>query len=164
MFAHPVITRGELEYLGPGHFVKTTTEPFHERAEIANGAVTTTRGNGTAKHFPLDRIPALRPFLDGFGALLGGDAAALARDFELELRGDEQRWQLQLHPRDDDLGRRITSITVNGRNREPVCFTTREADGDESVLLTGPLAGQALPPRPSPGALAMRCAGGDAPR
>jgi len=49
-----------------------------------------------------------------FLAVLGGDYQGLARDFNLTLTGDAQRWQLRLVPRSRLLGKIFESIEIHG--------------------------------------------------
>ncbi len=155
----PLILRGEMQYLGPGRLAKRVDTPYHERTTVEDGSATLQRGERPVRRLELAQVPELDTFLRGFSALLGGDAAALSRDFTLRASGDAARWQLELTPRDARLARRIASIRVDGAGSEPSCFRTREADGDESVLLVGPLAATPLPVRVSPQRLDALCRG-----
>ncbi len=144
----PLILRGELEYLGPGQLGKRVDSPYREQTTVANGEASVRRGDRAPRTFSLNQAPELEGFLRGFAALLGGDAATLARDFELVVRGDVANWQLTLKPRDPRLARRIRAIEVDGGGTTPRCFRTQEADEDISVLLVDTLAKVALPIRP----------------
>lgn len=159
----PLVARGELEYRGPGDLGKRVESPYHEDTRIAAGQVTVRRGERAPRQFALGQIPELEGFLRGFGALLGGDAVALQRDFTLGARGDTAHWRLELTPRDPRLARRVSVIEVDGSGDTPLCFRTREADGDIGVLLVEQLAAVKLPPRPAPAQLENLCRGGKAP-
>lgn len=145
----PLISRGELEYRGPGELTRQVTAPQQELTTIEGSRVTIERIGREPRHFDLQRAPEMEGFLRGFGALLGGDADALATDFRLSSTGNESWWRLQLKPRDIRLARRIASIEVDGSGNEPRCFRTNDADGDVSVMLVGELAEIPLPTRPS---------------
>lgn len=159
----PLIARGELEYLGPGQLGKRVDTPYREDTRIAGGEVTVQRGKRAPRRFSLSQIPELEGFLRGFGALLGGDAAALEKDFTLAASGNPAHWRLELTPRDPRLARRVSAIEVDGSGDTPLCFRTREADGDVGVLLVERLATVKLPPRPAPAQLENLCRGGKAP-
>jgi len=145
----PLILRGEMDYLGPGKLAKRVDAPYREQTSVENGTATMQRGDKPGRSLSLAQIPELESFLRGFSALLGGDAAALARDFTLEASGSDARWQIVLKPRDTRLARRVESIRVDGAGNEPTCFRTHEADGDDSALLVGALAETVLPTRVS---------------
>jgi hypothetical protein len=155
----PLILRGELEYLGPGKLGKRVDTPYHEQVTIADGEATVRRGDRAARTFSLGQAPELEGFLRGFTALLGGDAAALARDFDLGASGTAAGWQLTLKPRDARLAHRMAAIEVVGSQRTPLCFRTHEADGDVSVLLVDKLADVKLPARPSQPLVDAMCRG-----
>lgn len=66
-------------------------------------------------------------------AMLGGDLKALAEDFELELRGDAQAWELVLTPRSRLLAQIFARIQLNGgATVEQVLL--EEAQGDRTRL------------------------------
>lgn len=155
----PLISRGELEYRGPGELARQVTEPHNELTTIEGSHVTMERAGREPRHFDLQRAPEMEGFLRGFGALLGGDAEALATDFTLSSSGTDSSWRLQLKPRDVRLARRIASIEVDGSGDEPRCFRTNDADGDVSVMLVGELAQIALPTRPAAARVDGYCRG-----
>jgi hypothetical protein len=155
----PLILHGELEYLGPAELGKRVNTPYREQTTIANGEATVRRGERAPRTFSLSQAPELEGFLRGFAALLGGDAPALARDFELAVSGAAANWQLTLKPRDSRLARRISAIEVDGANRTPRCFRTRDVDGDVSILLVDTLAATQLPTRPSQPQIDALCRG-----
>jgi hypothetical protein len=163
LLERPLILRGELEYLGPGRLGKSVAAPYREQTRIADGQATVQRGERAPRTFALSQAPELEGFLRGFAALLGGDAAALERDFTIAASGVAANWRLVLTPRDARLARRISTIEVDGAGREPRCFRTRDADGDVGVLLVDALAETKLPVRVLPSQVETLCRGGKAP-
>lgn len=159
LLERPLILRGELEYLGPGKLGKRVDTPYQEQTTITDGTASVRRGERAPRTFALNRAPELEGFLRGFTALLGGDAAALTRDFDLTARGTPANWQLTLKPRDNRLARRISSIQVDGTNSAARCFRTRDADGDLNVLLVDALADTKVPTRPSQPLVDALCRG-----
>jgi hypothetical protein len=159
MLDRPLILRGELEYDGPGKLARRVEAPYREAMTIANGEASVQRGDRPARTFSLSQAPELEGFLRGFAALLGGDAAALARDFTLTAGGDANAWHLKLTPRDDRLARRITALEVDGAGKSARCFHTLEADGDVNVLLVESLADAKVPVRPTPPMIDAICRG-----
>lgn len=145
MYERAVVARGELEYLGPGRLGKRVDTPYTETTTIADGQVNVQRGSRKPRQISLDRVPELEGFLRGFSALLGGDATALQRDFELTSSGDTAHWQLRLAPKDKRLGKRIDAIEVDGGGDTARCFRIIDADGDVSILLVEQLAAAGLP-------------------
>jgi len=150
---------GELEYAGPGKLARNVKSPYDERMTIADGQASVQRGDKPARAFSLSQAPELEGFLRGFEALLGGDAAALARDFTLTASGNANAWHLKLVPRDSRLAKRITALEVDGAGKSARCFHTFEADGDVNVLLVESLAEVKLPNRPTPPMIDAICRG-----
>lgn len=163
LLERPLILRGELEYLGPGRLGKRVDTPYREQTRVEDGEASVQRGDRPVRTFALGQAPELEGFLRGFAALLGGDAATLMADFSLSASGDTQAWQLVLKPRDARLARRVGEIRVDGSGHTPLCFVTREGDGDVAVLLVDRLASAKLPARPSQPQLEAICHSGAAP-
>jgi hypothetical protein len=159
LLERPLILHGELEYDGPGKLSRNVKSPYEEHMTIADGQASVQRGDKPARTFSLNQAPELEGFLRGFAALLGGDAAALSRDFTLTANGDAHAWHLRLAPRDDRLARRITALEVDGAGKSARCFHTFETDGDVNVLLVESLAEAKLPNRPTPPMIDAICRG-----
>jgi hypothetical protein len=153
----PLVLHGELAYLGPGHLGKRVDRPYREETTVADGEAVVRRGTREPRRFALGQAPELEGFLRGFSALLGGDAAALARDFTLAAHGSTDAWRLVLAPRDRRLARRVRRIEVDGSGNTPRCFRTESADGDVGVLMVDGLAGVDLPARPSTAQVSALC-------
>jgi hypothetical protein len=163
LLERPLILHGELEYGGPGKLSRNVDTPYVEHMTIENGEASVQRGDKPARKFSLSQAPELEGFLRGFAALLGGDAAALQRDFTLTASGNESRWRLKLTPSDDRLAKRMGSLEVDGAGTSARCFHTYEADGDVNVLLVESLADAKLPTRPTPPMIDALCRGKAAP-
>jgi hypothetical protein len=159
LLERPLILHGELEYEGPGKLSRTVRSPYDEHMTVAGGQASVQRGDRPARTFPLSQAPELEGFLRGFAALLGGDAAALSRDFTLTASGNPNAWHLKLTPRDDRLAKRITALEVDGTGKSARCFHTFEADGDVNVLLVESLADAKLANRPTPPMIDAICRG-----
>jgi hypothetical protein len=155
----PLILRGELEYDGPDALSRRVESPYAERTTVANGEASVQRGDGPVRKFSLGQAPELEAFLRGFAALLGGDAAALDRDFTLTASGNDASWRLTLKPRDSRLSKRIAAIDVDGSDKGARCFRTSETDGDVNVMLVESLATAKLPVRPTPPMIDALCRG-----
>lgn len=145
MFSRPMVTRGELEYLGAGRLGKRVDEPYQETTTIADGEVTVQRGSRKPRRIELERVPELDGFLRGFSALLGGDVAALEEHFHIAGSADANHWRLEFAPRDARLARRIKAIAVDGQASAARCFSIIEADGDASIMLVEQQAALPLP-------------------
>ena len=153
----PLVLRGELHYGGPGQLGKRVDAPYRETTTIAGSEVNVQREGKTPRTFSLERAPELGALLSGFSALLGGDAAALNRDFVIEATQHNDDWRLNLTPRSPSLVKQLSAMIVDGRGSEPRCFTLREADGDASTMLLGELAKASLGEPPTREAVNKLC-------
>jgi hypothetical protein len=153
----PLVLHGSLHYGGAAELGKTVDEPYHETTTIANGKVDVQRAGKPAQHFALERAPELQVLLAAFSALLAGDAAALGRSYAIDVTRSGADFTLTLTPRDAALARHLRAFVVDASGNEPRCFSLRQADGDASVMLLGPLAGTPLGDAPTAAALASLC-------
>ena len=154
----PLQLRGELHYGGGGVLGKRVDEPYRETTNIADGEVEVQREGKSPRKFSLERAPELQALLASFSALLGGDADALAKYFEIALTRNDAAWQLTLTPRTHDLASHLRDIVVDGRDAQVSCLTLHEADGDASVMRLSALAAASLP-ETTLTALAAMCRG-----
>jgi len=158
MLDRPLVVSGSLRWLGGDNMERDIAKPFKETAKIADGTITVQRGGSEVQRMPLARAPQAGAMLAGFRALLGGDVSTLQKDFALSAQGSEARWVITLIPRTDALKRQLTSLVVDGRDREPRCLTMTDANGDSSITLVGAMAEQGLrSAAPLESALAARC-------
>lgn len=155
----PLILRGELEYDGPDKLARNVEQPYREHMTLGGGEASVQRGDNPPRTFSLGQAPELEGFLRGFTALLGGDAQALARDFDLDASGSRDAWHLKLTPRDERLRKRVGALEVDGGGTSARCFRTNEADGDVSVLLVDSLADAKLSSRPTLPQIGALCRG-----
>lgn len=144
MLDRPLITSGQMKWLGGDKLERDVEKPFKAVARIGDGQMSVQRAGHPAQTVPIARAPQMAAILAGFRALLGGDTATLARDFEIKAAGNPARWVLTLTPRSDELKHRVQSIVIDGRNDAPRCMTLNEADGDATITLLGKVAEQGL--------------------
>lgn len=153
----PLVVSGELEYSGPSSFDRRVERPYRESTQIRGDSVRVEREGEQTRSFALKRAPELRGLLSGFAGLLAGDRAALEREFEITVMGDEQRWKMLLTPVDKRARARLETIRVDGRGDEPRCFTMASANGSTSVMLLGQAADRELSTEVTPEELARTC-------
>ena len=153
----PLVQHGELEYGGAGKLGKRVEQPYRETMTIDAGSVEVQRKGRSTRHFPLDRAPELQALLAGFSALLGGDAAALGKIFDIRFVDNAPKWTLTLTPHEARLAKHLHEIVVDGSDDEPHCFSLHETDGDASVMLLGTLAVATMPVPPTRSALDAIC-------
>lgn len=158
MLDRPLITSGQMKWLGGDRLERDVEKPYKAVAKIGDGQMSVQRGSGEVRTVPIARAPQMGAILAGFRALLGGDTATLSRDFEVRAVGNPSRWVLTLTPRADDLRHRVQSIVIDGRDEAPRCMTLNEADGDTTITLLGSMAEHGLQSSaPQQSAVAARC-------
>jgi len=135
-----LIVSGTLEYAAPGKLSRIVTQPYEERTDIDGDEVRITRVDRPERRFSLRRAPELRGLLTSFSAILGGDHAALEREFELSLATAAADWQLSLIPRSKRARASIGSIRVRGVGDTPACIAIGGNDGETTALLLGAAA------------------------
>jgi hypothetical protein len=159
MLDAPLKLHGDLTYTSANELGKRVVSPYAETTTIANGQVEIARTGKPARRFSLKRAPALAGFLESFSATLDGDAKRLERSYVLSSNGNDQRWQLQLVPRDAALSKHVERVVISGQDTTPLCFEVEEAGGDSSVLLVDKLADAPLDGVPQRAQLQQLCQG-----
>lgn len=150
--------RVEGEYLRPDAdtLVREVRAPYTETTTIRGGRATIVRGNRAPRSFALSRAPELAGLQASFGALLGGDAAALGKDYRITASGTRADWTLVLAPRDAALAASVRHITLRGRGAELRCIETRPVEGElQRTLLAG--AARSASADADPAALTALC-------
>jgi len=155
LLREPLIISGNLAYGGPGNLERHVARPYRETTTIRGESARIEREGEEPRTFALKHAPELQGFLSAFGALLAGDAAALEKIFVVAASGEDSLWQLELTPTDSRMRRRVRAIVVNGRNDQPRCVATLDAQGGGSVLLLG--AATPVAPDTSLDALLAQC-------
>lgn len=144
MLDRPLITSGQMKWLGGDKLERDVEKPYKAVAKIGDGQMSIQRSGHPVQAVPIARAPQMGAILAGFRALLGGDTATLSRDFDVKAAGNPARWVLTLTPRASELKHRVQSIVIDGRNDAPRCMTLNESDGDTTITLLGKMAEQGL--------------------
>jgi hypothetical protein len=157
LLREPLIVSGELGYTDATSLDRRVTTPYRENTSIRGESVKVEREGEKPRSFALKHAPELRGLLNGFSALLTGDAKALRQTFTVNAAGSDDAWTLELVPPDTKLGRRLRAIEVTGSQADPRCFSMTTADGAQSILLLGATAKEPVPADVTAAALAKRC-------
>ena len=161
MLDRPLITSGQMKWLGGDRLERDVEKPYQAVAKIGDGQMSIQRNGHPAQAVPIARAPQMGAILAGFRALLGGDSATVSRDFDVKAVGNPAHWVLTLTPRASELQHRVQSIVIDGRNDAPRCMTLNESDGDTTITLLGKMAEQGLQSTaPQQSAVAARCRNG----
>ncbi|MGF1469678.1 MAG: outer membrane lipoprotein carrier protein LolA [Sandaracinaceae bacterium] len=135
LLAVPLRSEGRILFDPPGRFLRQVERPEPSAMLIVGDRLRMRDAGGPVRELPIDRLPALRGFLDSFRAVLAGDRAALERYYAVELRAASPAggWTLILTPRQPDLARLIATITMAGRGPRLDEMRVVEVTGDVTV-------------------------------
>lgn len=125
--------------LAPGKgLIWQAEKPFAIRTVITPSGLAQDVGGSETMRLPSTRLPFLSKLYDMLGGALGGDWAALERDFVVEKSGDGAAWQVSLTPRQgsDPMAMPFSAIVARGgRFVESVTVAKAEGDHDDITFL-----------------------------
>jgi hypothetical protein len=132
----PVSSRGTLSST-PQVLEKRVSAPRSETWRLYADRVEWTGADGSRKTLSFAQAPAIGVLADALRRVVAGDLDALARDYRMELQGNEQRWHVQLVPRDGDLARYIAHLELQGQGASLQVIIVVEAQGGRSTTRLG---------------------------
>lgn len=137
LLASPLRVSGEYRRPTADVLVRVVRAPYPETTTLRDDAIEIER-NGKTRRFPLARAPELGGLRAGFGAVLGGDRATLARHFDVQAEGTRADWTLSLVPTEPALAEKLRRIVLHGQGSEVRCIETQPVDGAlQRTLLAG---------------------------
>jgi hypothetical protein len=129
LLAAPLESRGVIYFAAPGRFARFTTDPGFTSL-IVSGDEVRLREGADGEELDLTGNPLARVFVENVVVLWSGDHAKLRRLYAAAFKGDAERWELALTPRNDPLARVIASITMRGDADAMREMIVAERDGD----------------------------------
>lgn len=136
----PIVLEGTLSFSPPDRLTREVHRPKRETMVI-EGDLLTLRPNwkDPPTRVLLADFPALDALVTALRAVLAGDAATLARVYEVALAGEEASWTVTLTPRAEGLRSVVRSVVLRGSGGSVGAVEVREAGGDSSlVTIHGP--------------------------
>jgi hypothetical protein len=133
LLKHPAESYGELTYDAPDRLEKRTVEPKAETLTLAGDVLTVVRG-GRVRTLDLKAYPTLVPFIESIRATLAGDLPSLERLFTVDFAGTLARWRLTLTPRDAQVAKTVSRVTIDGTSDTLTTVEIIETDGDRSLM------------------------------
>jgi hypothetical protein len=137
----PVVSSGDLLYAPPARLEKRTLKPKPELLLLDGDTLTLDRGKQKFT-VRLAQQPEALAFVDSLRGTLNGDQAALERSYKLRLSGSEERWTLDLLPKDQRIAAFVVRITFGGSRNQVEWLRYLQADGDSSTMTIEPLKAQ----------------------
>lgn len=126
----PLVSQGRFVLARDQGLLWLLRQPIQQDYRITDAGV--ARRNADGWHMT-DQQRAAAQHNRLFLAVLRGDSSALARDFDLQLSGTAERWQLALTPRAALLRQIFTQILISG-GATPDRIELYEAQGDSTLL------------------------------
>jgi hypothetical protein len=133
LLKHPAESYGELTYDAPDRLEKRTIEPKAETLTLAGDVFTVVRG-GRTRTLDLKAYPTLVPFIESIRATLAGDLPSLERLFTVDFAGTLAHWRLTLTPRDAQVAKAVSHVTIEGAGAMLTTVEIVETDGDRSLM------------------------------
>ena len=133
LLKRPAESFGELTYDAPDRLEKRTVEPKAETLTLAGDVLTVVRG-GRVRTLDLKAYPTLVPFIESIRATLAGDLPSLERLFTVDFAGTLARWRLTLTPRDAQVAKTVSRVTIDGTSDTLTTVEIIETDGDRSLM------------------------------
>ncbi|MCQ4312545.1 outer membrane lipoprotein carrier protein LolA [Pseudomonas stutzeri] len=127
----PLTSRGTFVLARDRGLLWFLQEPLQQDYRISDSGIARRGPSGWQK---TDQQGAAARQNDLFLAVLQGDTTALQRDFELELSGTAEAWQLMLTPRSHLLGQIFSAILIRG-GATVERIELLETQNDSTVLL-----------------------------
>ncbi|WP_415767854.1 outer membrane lipoprotein carrier protein LolA [Paraburkholderia sp. J69-1] len=138
----PVESSGELSFVAPDHLEKNTLAPKPEHL-VVDGDMLTVDRNNHKYTLALARYPELGAFIESIRATLTGNRFALEQTYQVALTGNGDDWTLTLTPRDSQMRKTVSAITLEGTRDMLRSVAIQQAGGDHSVMRLRPLAASA---------------------
>lgn len=132
----PLVSRGVLYYLAPGHLVRVVETPSPSTVRIGPERLEVRDASG-AQQFDLRARPDIKTFVESFVHVMAGHHDALASTYTLEFRpavADDAPWTLVLTPRRAPLSELIDRLEVTGRGYEIATIRVLERKGDRTEI------------------------------
>jgi len=129
-----LVAIGTLDYAAPDWMQKITTSPVPESFVLEGQQVTMTGPDRQTHVFSLGASPLIGGLTAGILATLAGDLPALQHVYQVQLSGGPAAWQLVLRPRDAQLARAVTWISIRGSQNRITEIDTQDGNGDHSEM------------------------------
>ncbi len=133
----PVESSGELYFSAPDHLEKRTLQPQPESLIVDGNKILIERGSQTY-YFTTQNLPELGVLINSIRGTLAGNLNALERSFQLSLKGNIDKWTLQLIPTNEKMQKLLQHIQIVGINSQIHSIEVSQTDGDHSYMMIKP--------------------------
>lgn len=128
----PVTTRGTL-HVTPQALEKRIDMPRRETWRLLADRVEWLGPNGGRKQILFSQAAALQALADVTRRAVAGDLAALERDFDIVVSGDQAVWSARLQPRGAAVARQLESVELQGTDGRLRVLIVTERQGERTT-------------------------------
>lgn len=129
----PLVTSGHVVFSHRDGVLWQIESPYRAGYALGENSVVEIAGDGTRRERNLRDVPGLAQVATIFRAMLGANEKALRETFDVEARGDVERWQIELKPRQEQLARFVSRFSLAG-GRFVESIRIEEAGGDTTLI------------------------------
>ena len=133
----PITSRGTLRST-PAALEKRVESPRQETWRLLADRIEWTSAGGERKQVTFAQAPALAALSAVMRGVVAGDLAALEREFRIEINGDERVWRALLQPRNNEVGRRLESVELQGTGGRLQVIIVVERQGERTTTRLQP--------------------------
>lgn len=129
----PIESRGTM-HSTPEGLERRVLTPRRETWRLLPDRMEWVGQDGVAsKRILFSQTPAVAALAKAMRQVVAADLASLARDFRLELAGDEQRWTVQLQPREAAVARQLDHLELQGSGSRLQVIIVVERQGERTT-------------------------------
>jgi hypothetical protein len=110
----PLVTTGRLVYARQQGVLWQIEQPYRMSYVLGEERIAEIGADGARRERRLRDVPGLAQVSRVLRALFGADTRVLQEHFEVTLRGDAAKWELDLKPRQAQLAQFIAGLRVSG--------------------------------------------------
>jgi hypothetical protein len=134
----PLSSKGTMRSL-PDGLEKRVESPRQETWRLlADRLEWSGSGGAPAKQILFNQAPALAALSQVMRHVVAGDIAALQRDFDIRLSGDEKVWSAQLQPRSAEVSRHLDHVELQGTGGQLQVIIVVERQGERTTTRLSP--------------------------
>lgn len=134
-----LIQTGTIDFQYPDKLIKRFDPPNSTVIEIEGDRLSILLPTKQPHYLSISNNPQLAALLDPIRAVLAGDIMTLRRYYQITLKGEKARWQIELLPRDRTVARRISGIEIFGAGPTINRYQVIEQNGDRTTTNLEPV-------------------------
>ena len=129
----PLVTSGRLVFARQQGVLWQIEQPYRMSYVLGEERIAEIGADGARRERRLRDVPGMAQVSRVLRALFGADTAVLQEHFDVVLRGDAAKWELDLKPKQAQLAQFITGLQVSG-GRFIEAIRMDEAGGDTTQI------------------------------